>query len=345
MKLCTTSIVVAWLTGVAAASAQPVVTDVSGTWDQGSTMTVLGSGFGSKAPARPLVWAPSDGSLILSSLGERTQWDFTQNLVVSQDCPSQPAGASCMKADNGSGVWTAALTYSSWNTPGQRSYVYRLVRKNFVVTDNSQNWKIFRVWPYRYSFPDLYISENNGLVNTENSAGILTHSYFSPHGAPANAWTVEEFAMQAARTQDVMDGTMQIRADGRQVAETGLATLFSANSAPMELSFPVHFVLANASRWQPAWSQENRVWVDDVYVDTTWARVMVGNASSYAACTHLVPQIPMSWSNTSITITAHRGALQRIDTPYLYVIDEHGSVNAGGLPLTPSQAVPPRSQR
>lgn len=339
--------VMASLAAGSTAAAQPVVTAVSGTWAQGSTMTVLGTGFGTKSPARPLVWASFDGSLAPSSLGERASWNSTENVAVSLDCPSQPAGASCMKASNGGGVWTASVNYASWNAPGKRSYIYRLVRKNFQVSDNSQNWKVFRIWPTTWGMPDLYIGENNGIVNTENPGGVSSNFWYSPYKAPANVWTAEEIVMQAARTPDVKDGVMELRADGQQVTRGNIATLFSATAKMMDASFPVHFVLANASIWQPAWSDNNRVWVDDVYVDTTWARVMVGNASTYATCTHLVPQIPISWSGTSISVSAHLGALRRIDTAYVYVVDENGAVNATGRPLTQAPGTPqaPRNLR
>jgi hypothetical protein len=67
-------------------------------------------------------------------------------------------------------------------------------------------------------------------------------------------------------------------------------------------------------------------WMDDIYVDSSFARVMLGNASTYSACTSLELQPPTAWSSSAITVTANRGAFAATSTRYLYVINSAGTV-------------------
>ena len=68
---------------------------------------------------------------------------------------------------------------------------------------------------------------------------------------------------------------------------------------------------------------------DDVYVDNSWARVEVGDSSTYANCTHREMQIPSSWSNSSVTVTVNQGSLSSLSGKYLFVVDENGDVSSG----------------
>jgi hypothetical protein len=73
-----------------------------------------------------------------------------------------------------------------------------------------------------------------------------------------------------------------------------------------------------------------------VYLDTSWARVEIGNAATYGACTHREIQIPTAWAATSITATVNRGSFGASDAAYLYVIPStgYGDVNTAGKAIT-----------
>jgi hypothetical protein len=72
---------------------------------------------------------------------------------------------------------------------------------------------------------------------------------------------------------------------------------------------------------------------DDVYVDTTLARVILGNAAEYSSCTILEPQIPSTWSANSITVMVNQGAISSSQA-YLYVFDVNNTHNNRGFPVT-----------
>jgi hypothetical protein len=76
-------------------------------------------------------------------------------------------------------------------------------------------------------------------------------------------------------------------------------------------------------------------WLDDIYIQSgTQARVEIGNASNWQTCTHREIQTPVSWSDTSITITLNQGSFAVGETAYLFVVDADGNVNTQGYPVT-----------
>jgi hypothetical protein len=67
----------------------------------------------------------------------------------------------------------------------------------------------------------------------------------------------------------------------------------------------------------------------DIYIDTSPARVLVGNASTYSACTHLEIQPPTAWSNTEITLDFVAGEFSEGDPAWVYVYDTNGDRSDG----------------
>jgi len=76
---------------------------------------------------------------------------------------------------------------------------------------------------------------------------------------------------------------------------------------------------------------------DDVYMSNTRARIEIGNASTWSACTHREVQIPTSWSSGSITATVNQGSFADGASAYLYVVDAEGAASASGYPITIGQ--------
>ena len=75
---------------------------------------------------------------------------------------------------------------------------------------------------------------------------------------------------------------------------------------------------------------------DDVYIatgDNAMARVEIGNASTYAACTNLAIITPTSWSASSIAATVRSGSFAANASAYLYVIDSSNTISSG-YPIT-----------
>jgi hypothetical protein len=78
-----------------------------------------------------------------------------------------------------------------------------------------------------------------------------------------------------------------------------------------------------------AWSE---VHMDNVYVDNTRARVEIGNAPTWAACTRREVQPHLTWEDTSITAIAQKGLLSA-GANWVYVVSAAGTASAG-IPIT-----------
>jgi hypothetical protein len=89
------------------------------------------------------------------------------------------------------------------------------------------------------------------------------------------------------------------------------------------------------------------MYIDDLYISIgTQARVELGNARTYDACTELHVQYPVRWESdgTSITFRCNNGTFDADDTTYLYVVNESGQVNAAGFPMVPTPSKPGRDR-
>lgn len=71
-----------------------------------------------------------------------------------------------------------------------------------------------------------------------------------------------------------------------------------------------------------------------VYMDNTWARVILADALTYDSATIVEPQIPKTWSEDSISFAVNLGQLPDEGRVYLYVFDVDNNVNASGYPIT-----------
>lgn len=72
---------------------------------------------------------------------------------------------------------------------------------------------------------------------------------------------------------------------------------------------------------------------DDIYVDSSLARVVLANTANLADATIIEPQIPQTWDDGSITATANLGKLTSDADAYLFVFDPDGVPNDPGYPL------------
>lgn len=76
------------------------------------------------------------------------------------------------------------------------------------------------------------------------------------------------------------------------------------------------------------------VWYDDHYLDTSRARLVLANASTWAASTQRSPQPATQWSSGSITAPLRRAGFAA-GNAWLYVVRHDGAVSAGRLIVLP----------
>lgn len=77
-----------------------------------------------------------------------------------------------------------------------------------------------------------------------------------------------------------------------------------------------------------------QMYMDDIYMSDTRARIEVCSESTWAARQHCEIQIPTEWAAGYITATVNRGSFAANASAYLYVVDSTGTANATGYPIT-----------
>lgn len=77
-----------------------------------------------------------------------------------------------------------------------------------------------------------------------------------------------------------------------------------------------------------------KVYMDDIYVDTTRSRVEICDSALWSARNHCEIQIPQNtWNDSQIQIKLNKGTFTNSSSAYLYIIDENGNPSAG-YPIT-----------
>jgi hypothetical protein len=228
-------------------------------------------------------------------------------------------------------------TQPDWmfNSLGQKSYIYRKVKKNFWI-DSGHNWKILRVWHTDITYPNFYYQAGNGNVSSEGTLDTYCWSLDpSPFYYNVN-WRTDEFIVKANTTYSTSDGVFTYKLNNQKIASCaddgyyfGLRNA-SGSVQDMRWAFLVHGVMANAPGFPGVNEHE---WYDDIYFDNTWSRVMLGDSSTYTNSSYLEIQIPSAWSDGSITLTANQGVFTNGQQVYLYVVDSNGNANANGYPV------------
>ena len=145
------------------------------------------------------------------------------------------------------------------------------------------------------------------------SSGYCSMEWESITPAP-NAWTFFEAWFNSSNS------TYTLRANGKTITSVSYAPGSTSFNELWKIGFDGGGVSPPAITW----------WMDDVYVDNSFSRVMLGNASTYAASTVFEMQAPTSWASSSISVIANQGAFADGASAYIYVVDSNGVVSNGG---------------
>ena len=72
-------------------------------------------------------------------------------------------------------------------------------------------------------------------------------------------------------------------------------------------------------------------YMDDAFADLTQARVEISESATWNETIQVRKeiQIPLTWSDTEITVSTNLGQFASSDTLYVYVINDDGTVSPG----------------
>jgi hypothetical protein len=317
-----------------AAHAAPVITQATGTVSEGNILTIAGSGFGSKPSASPLVFdnfeAGTVGAKVLTSKATVGQWQNGAGYDVPVYSSEQKhAGSKSVKlVARPNGAYSLSL-----NQNGSFPVVYMDWRVRLHYLDRpSRSWK-----PWR-----LYGNNDKLQANANLQCGASGMSIIHEGGDGGYWWDDMPFGqdkwqhyqviLRASSAPGVADGVVKQYIDGKLVSDHR-NVVTRTTSAHWE-NIRVGHYWATDGVPECAGNSGADIFIDNIYIDTTWARVELGNASTYSASTKREIQIPVSWGANSIQLKVNAGSFTPGSQAYLYVTDADGVVNATGYPVT-----------
>ena len=335
--------------------AQPLISDVQGTIANGQLITVSGSAFGATGPNVLLFddfELGANGSNIKTGSGSAQigQWaGFPSGACITPQYNNSAhvSGSLAFRADmTNASYWNDAViaTLPSSATPLFFSYWVYLpagVGLPGLNTSNGLNWKI--IWlggPNEVGGCDQTVPtilSNGGSLVSSNVGGYsgyaLNYPYFqltnggtTSLGKWTRVWAYLVPSGSGAGSISVWDMSLNT---GAVVKEMSFTNISNTNGGYWGQFWLNAFGNGGTSNCYPMF--------DDVYIATgagAQARVEIGNASTYGACTNLAIVTPTSWSTSLITGTVRQGAFTSGQSAFIYVTDAGGNVNATGHPVT-----------
>jgi hypothetical protein len=311
----------------ATAFCSPSISGVSGTLKKGNTVEVNGGSFGSKSTAKPWTFDDHDhGSIgatvssVESSLCSNSgSWSTSGSPVYSN--ANLRSGNSTRsvkhKYDDNNGTFGSKY-YKSLN--GASSFYYSVwmwINETSAPNPTSnRNVKLMRVYGGDGA-QILYVSFDNSWYNHYDSKTNYVDGGWS--ALPKSRWIRLEI------TADTHSGSTMRLSD-----PTGKKVITNTVSSGGGSFYQV--ITGDYARRS---SGGNYTWyTDDVYIDTTQARVELGDASTWSGSVHREIQIPTSWQSNKISFVFNPGSFNGGNTAYLYVVDSNGNVNSNGYRVT-----------
>lgn len=321
---------------LAAPVAAQQIAGVAGTLTYGATVTLTGTGFGDREINNNLIFDNLESGVF------NNRWSSTTQLSIvnqSRHANSQKAGYHNFTNWEKHGYFTGGA-----NDPGPWfcQYWFKL-GANFDwgtgLVENQpgatlSNVKFFRMWESGASYENFSMAVA-GWEGRAAAAVEYTNNQrpdFMQSGY-MQTWTKEvwhnfQFEFKDSSALGAHDGVIRWWIDGQLVYEnTGWMTRED------ETPFKRPYILGFYDSWEDSYADNNDFYIDDAYVADSWARVELGNAPTYSACTHREIQVPTSWSASQVSFAFNSGSFQPGTTAYLFAVNPNGTPSAG-YPVT-----------
>lgn len=303
--------------------AAPIISGVSGSFSNSSNITLSGSNFGTKSPAAPLVWDTFEGRTVganPSNTATVGSWSVVESNGDMHITSSVVYSGSRAVLLDPTGNGRSFVRYS---TTSNNSKIYIALKRRYAsnVTTNQKFLYLFASG--KTSPAPAYSWLDGGIFIVQPD--LYGTKWMGASTPVANTWYTEEFEFKWSSGLGASDGIAKYTRNG-EVISNYTDVVWRNSSYP---AFVEGFYISNYNG-----EAGYTIYEDDIYFDTTWARVMLGNSASWANCTQREIQIPTAWSDSSITITVNPGSFASGTNVYLFVVDANGNVNTPGYPIT-----------
>ncbi len=333
--------------GVASnAIAEPSIVDFSGNFKHSDTVKIYGSDFGKKEKASPIRYDDCEELTVGDSLAAQTKFwiDRGDNYSRATITDINQRGQSQKNIRAQNAVYSNPLFFS--NNVGFAStnkiFVSFWVRwdwgSNIVDDDGKYQVKLFRT--------AVEIAENGGVTDPDfanfnwnredsNNSHYITNQrevgsnsqYFDGNILVDGSW--HHMMLQADMgTAGNTDGAWKA-----WCSRDGFSDTYDLINQEDTMVIGDGDSLMDAVKFD-LWignleSADLDIFLDDIYIDNSWARIEIGTHSNYKDCTHREIQEPIEWTEEEIEIKVNQGAFSAGDEVFLFVIDGNGNTSKG----------------
>lgn len=200
------------------------------------------------------------------------------------------------------------------------------------------NIKFYRVWNPGSIAESFFMATQGwvGNVTAETSTNTVEQKWNFESNYPMlwskGNWHLLQFEYVENVGKKAKDGIVRMWRDGRLV--------FSADTIQTRDNWSEYRRLYDIG-FQNSWDWDegiddiegaqapNDFYMDDIYTDTTFARVEIGNRGIYDSCTHREIQLVRSWSPTGIVTDYMPGSFEVGDSQFVFVVDAFGNISEG----------------
>lgn len=326
--------------------AVPSVANVSGVLAQGNTLSIVGSDMGSKSVGTPLRYDDFENGTIGEGVANNPTgggWNTNlTNFPKYSNTEIRYSGRQSIKQeyitnegcvlslDNSKNVGTIPsgtkeLYVSGWfwmETWDSDSRNVKIINMGYDLTPNSGGWQTrIDVYPSNGS-GHLYanLSDDSTAKGTDGDYDYV-HDYdvmVANTLLPDKKWHRIESYLRVGK-----NGFRDVWIDGVKIGE--ITGSFTDDSTDLGYLLIGHFFAIDTYTPSP---KGRRYW-DEIYVDTTRARIEIGDSNDFYSCTHREIQLPTAWDSEQIQITVNQGSMDTLSDKYLFVVDADGNVSVG----------------
>lgn len=336
--------------------AAPSVSGVTGAAVYGSTLSVFGTGFGTK-PIREkqTLYANFKSNINPSTWSYVTSWSDKANFEwkstncdEGSGCGGETSGWDATSSPN---KVTAAINHGELAASG-KFFVSWMWKSDAPAVSDLTNLKTYRWWPASVGNKNnLYGGQqcDGGFVNfTEETEGNVVSGvdriYSNDIEPIGSAYKQVEMLYQLNSSAGAQNGVITILQNGSADVNTNTwrsNTAGDSGNGRYAIFYPVHmeFTTGNGCGVTPPIGSGHFVRYDNIAADTSWCSVWVTvNSTNGAGGTkYWLPVI--SWAGGTIQVAWACDKFSAGSTVYLYVRENGGTVNSAGFPVTVSGSV------
>jgi len=317
---------------VTATYAAPVVSSVSGKLEPGQALTISGTGFGTKSTAAPLLFdtfeSGSNGASVGQSSAVVGKWDSGSGSELVKYSTASPRSGKVSTLHDFKQSYNISLAKNGSFPTLYMSFWFKVD----LADRRSRNFKLWRLYGDndRLQMAWVYMCDSIVLSRQDDNAGFAQNFWNGQQYTPGQ-WHHVQLVMKES-DPSVANGTIQHFIDSKSQGSNSTAVQTRYSQARFSQLRIGHYWATDAIDSCSS-STGAKVYIDDVYVDTSWARVELGNASTYAQSTQREVLVPTSWGGSKVEVTVPVNGFTAGQTAYLYVTDQNNVTQSAGFPV------------